>query len=275
MAIATWTGSERGFGTSPFGRVNLGGMGASVAAHALVLALLAMTWGEETLIEGGTRSALVSIDLAAQEGGPGKTKAPPRETPDAAVKPPPPTMEAQPISRPSPEPSAAVQPPAQERPGGGGAGRTGQGTGIATIHPTPVASPVPVRATVSPASAATAAEARPAHPAAGADQAADERGTGGSGGGRTDQAGNSSASNFKGLVFQHLYRHRGTNSVGSAKVLVGFTIDPDGSARDIAVVRSSGVPLFDRQALQLVRRAVPFPRPPDRAARRLVCEITG
>lgn len=283
MVTATLTGRE-GFGQSVQPRLNLGAITASAAAHVLVVALLAMTWREETRAEGGTRSALVSIDFAAQEGGPAPKKMPPVEAvepePQASTAPPTqmPVQHATPEPHPLPDPAPSPVPRPRDRPSpaelsGGGDGRTGQGSAAATTRPTPAATPVPVPASLfTPARAAAPA---PAQRGQDGNRNADTRGTGGTGGGRSDKDGNSEASNYEGRVYQHLLRYRQTNTIGSGKVLVAFTVEPEGTARNMAVARSSGSVRFDREGLQLVRRAAPFPRPPDRATHRFTFEITG
>lgn len=251
-------------------QVDLKAMTASVAAHAAVLAAFAMTWSEAVLVEGGTRSAMVSIDLAMREGARGpqaqtvrdpeehreKPMTPPTETPshDAIAEP-----QAHPRQQPTPAPPAPQT-------GGGGEGRIGQGTAAATTRPLPTARLIPAQMMVAP----------PAAPQPrGHEGAAEPQGTGGSGGGRTDRAGNAAVSNFKGRIYQHLLRHRRTNTIGSGEVIVAFTIEADGTARAISVARGSGSSRFDREALALVRRASPFPRPPDGAAHSFTFAITG
>jgi protein TonB len=48
-------------------------------------------------------------------------------------------------------------------------------------------------------------------------------------------------------------------------VVVAFRIHPDGSAGDIRVVRGSGFAVLDRNAVEAVRSAAPFRRPPAEA----------
>ncbi|MGF7153555.1 energy transducer TonB family protein [Novosphingobium gossypii] len=258
---------SRDFG-HPMAQVDLKAMIASIAAHAAVFAALAMTWEEATLIEGGTRAALVSIDLASREGGPGPNNAPATE-PQAIQQQP----VAQPVGATITEPQARssslseTTPPAAKS-GGGGEGRSGQGTAAATIDAQPLPRLVPVRAMLVPVAA-------PGPQSRVEDSAAGEQGAGGRGGGRTDQAGNAAIGNFKGRIYQHLLRHRHSNTIGSGEVLVAFTIEPDGTARAISVARGSGSSRFDREALALVRRASPFPRPPDGVAHSFTFAITG
>lgn len=46
------------------------------------------------------------------------------------------------------------------------------------------------------------------------------------------------------------------------RVTVSFVVNADGSASSLRVLESSGYPLLDRSALETVRSAAPFPRPP-------------
>jgi protein TonB len=49
------------------------------------------------------------------------------------------------------------------------------------------------------------------------------------------------------------------------KVVVSFLVLSDGSVRDVRVVQGSGHPALDRGAVDAVRKAAPFPRPPAEA----------
>ena len=49
------------------------------------------------------------------------------------------------------------------------------------------------------------------------------------------------------------------------KVVVAFQILPDGSVRDVRIVQGSGHAALDRGAIDAVRNASPFPRPPAEA----------
>lgn len=59
--------------------------------------------------------------------------------------------------------------------------------------------------------------------------------------------------------YPRIARQRGIE--GTAVVF--FTIQPDGSIRNLAIVRSSGSGLLDDEVIATVRRATPFPLPPD------------
>ena len=49
------------------------------------------------------------------------------------------------------------------------------------------------------------------------------------------------------------------------KVVVAFLVLSDGSVRDVRVVQGSGHSALDRGAVEAVRKAAPFPRPPAEA----------
>jgi periplasmic protein TonB len=51
----------------------------------------------------------------------------------------------------------------------------------------------------------------------------------------------------------------------SGKAMVSFIIVEDGSVHSVRVIQSSGYPLLDKSALETVRQAAPFPKPPTRA----------
>jgi protein TonB len=65
----------------------------------------------------------------------------------------------------------------------------------------------------------------------------------------------------KQIVYPSMARKMGW----SGKVTVAFVITEDGSVQAIRVVESSGFPLLDKSAVETVRGAAPFPKPPVRA----------
>lgn len=77
------------------------------------------------------------------------------------------------------------------------------------------------------------------------------------------------------VIFRHLQRFKRANSVGAGTALVRVAIDRDGSVRDAAILRSSGIASFDREALQTVWRASPFPKPPGDDGRTINFAFTG
>lgn len=87
--------------------------------------------------------------------------------------------------------------------------------------------------------------------------------------------GNAEASNYPGQVMRVLSRagRPRVNTRGAA--LVSFTISASGGVASATVARSSGSAALDRAAIQIVRNAAPFPRPPANARRSFSVEIKG
>jgi periplasmic protein TonB len=89
----------------------------------------------------------------------------------------------------------------------------------------------------------------------------------GVGRGRSD-----ASSNYDGLVTAHLQRYkRYPAAAQKAKTrgvaTVSFTIDESGHVTAVELAQTSGVGAFDQEVVAMVRRASPFPRPPDRLSR--------
>lgn len=89
----------------------------------------------------------------------------------------------------------------------------------------------------------------------------------GVGRGRSD-----ASSNYDGLVATHLQRYkqypaaaRKAKSRGVATV--SFTVDESGRVTSVELAQTSGVSAFDQEVVAMVRRASPFPRPPDHRSR--------
>ena len=64
-----------------------------------------------------------------------------------------------------------------------------------------------------------------------------------------------------GIVYPAVARRMGWEG----KVVISFLVLSDGSVRDVRVVQGSGHPALDRGAVEAVRKAAPFPRPPAEA----------
>jgi protein TonB len=74
--------------------------------------------------------------------------------------------------------------------------------------------------------------------------------------------------NYNGTVAAHLARHKqyptDARAVGAQGVAsVSFVLDGSGRVTSVSLARPSGNPSIDREVLAMVRRASPFPRPPD------------
>ena len=89
------------------------------------------------------------------------------------------------------------------------------------------------------------------------------------GGGQWPGAGHSSRdSNYPGLVSAHLRRYkqypadaRSRGDRGSASVT--FSLSGSGGVTSVRLARASGVASIDQEVQAMVRRASPFPAPPD------------
>ncbi len=89
------------------------------------------------------------------------------------------------------------------------------------------------------------------------------------------KAGNAAVTNYPGRINRHIAK-RGRPSVGvKGRAVIRFTIAANGRLTSASVVRSSGSAKLDRAALQLIRRAAPFPRPPAGAQRSFSIGING
>lgn len=91
-------------------------------------------------------------------------------------------------------------------------------------------------------------------------------------GSRNSSAGNAAVSNYPGKVAAKLRRavrsiSRSARSKASSDVHVTFVVNAGGGVGGVSVVRSSGSPELDREAVAMVRRAAPFPPIPAEAGR--------
>ena len=96
-----------------------------------------------------------------------------------------------------------------------------------------------------------------------------------SGATRSTTAGNAAASNYPGLVMQRISRVRKPRVGASGTATVRFSVSPSGGLANVSVARSSGSPRLDRAALQVIRRAAPFPKTPPGAQRSFQIRIEG
>lgn len=86
---------------------------------------------------------------------------------------------------------------------------------------------------------------------------------GGIGRGRSD-----AEANYRGRVAAHLARYRqfppeARNRGDHGRAVVSFSLDGSGAVTEARLVRGTGVAALDREAVAMVRRASPFPPPPD------------
>jgi len=59
-----------------------------------------------------------------------------------------------------------------------------------------------------------------------------------------------------------IYPERAREMGWQGKVKVSFVISSDGFVKDVRILESSGVAILDRNAVETVKKASPFPRPP-------------
>ena len=87
--------------------------------------------------------------------------------------------------------------------------------------------------------------------------------------------GQGEAASYQAIVFSALARAKG---IGGEMGLPGhagvqFSVDATGKLVDVALVHGSGVATLDTQAIAIVRRAAPFPPPPQGAQRSFVANF--
>ncbi|MFQ6550449.1 TonB family protein [Aestuariibius sp. 2305UL40-4] len=86
---------------------------------------------------------------------------------------------------------------------------------------------------------------------------------------------NAAATNYRGEIKRRLQRVRRPNVRASGSARVAFVIADSGNLAAVSISRSSGNPSLDRAAIELVRRAAPFPPPPPGARRDYDYEVEG
>ncbi|TQM94404.1 energy transducer TonB [Roseinatronobacter monicus] len=87
--------------------------------------------------------------------------------------------------------------------------------------------------------------------------------------------GNAAASNYPGEVLRRIQRVRQARSPARGQVLVSFSVGQNGALAAVSVARSSGHAGLDQTALDHIRRAAPFPPPPNGAQRQFSFEFVG
>ena len=85
--------------------------------------------------------------------------------------------------------------------------------------------------------------------------------------------GNAKASKYPGRVFAKIARTRRKRAGGSGTARIRFVISAKGKLLSVSLARGSGNKKVDRAALDHVRRAAPFPKPPVGAKRNFVIPL--
>ena len=75
--------------------------------------------------------------------------------------------------------------------------------------------------------------------------------------------GNATETNYAGRVFQQLNRSLRVFKIDKGSAVLRFQIMPDGQVGWVRIIRSQGSPNIEVAAAANVRKAAPFPRPPD------------
>ncbi|MBO9443272.1 TonB family protein [Phaeobacter italicus] len=87
--------------------------------------------------------------------------------------------------------------------------------------------------------------------------------------------GNAAASNYPGQVMRKLARAGKPRVKSRGVALISFTIGANGGLTSVSLSQASGSAALDKAAVQLVRRADPFPKPPAGARRSFSVKIQG
>ncbi|MEM6385210.1 MAG: TonB family protein [Pseudomonadota bacterium] len=88
-------------------------------------------------------------------------------------------------------------------------------------------------------------------------------------------AGNAAVSNYPGQVMRRISRVRKPRVGSRGTATVSFSISANGGLAKVVISRSSGSARLDRAALQVIRKAAPFPKPPAGAQRNFHIQIEG
>jgi TonB family protein len=139
---------------------------------------------------------------------------------------------------------------------GAGAART---TLAARVLALQLSNPVPAP---NPGSSAATASPPTVSPAAGDDATAAD----------TAQRASAARGRYYAQLRAHLQRYRRVPADGAqlhGRAVVGFTVAADGSVSAVRLLRGAGFPALDAEALALIRRAAPLPKPPQARELRL------
>lgn len=247
---------------------------ALVLAVVLHLAVLNIAPRREPVIqiEGGALQVQLGLDVAMEAGTAGGAVEPPAASidpepaPESEPAPPqdnalipteiePEPPEPEPLPEPEPEPEPVEDLPVTE----------------------PPEDPPAQTSTDAEADAdETEPDAEPAPQEGDAAEDSAQADAGSEGSARPSTApGNAASANYAGEVMQHLSRIRRPRASSPGSTMVAFTVAMDGALERLEVQRSSGSRRFDREALRMVERGAPFPRPPAGVNRDFVVEIEG
>ena len=80
--------------------------------------------------------------------------------------------------------------------------------------------------------------------------------------------------NYPGLVRAHLARYQHANQTEKGRAIVTFTLDGGGRVASVSLTSSSGTAALDQEAQASVRRASPFPAPPNGRSQSFTVPVT-
>lgn len=95
------------------------------------------------------------------------------------------------------------------------------------------------------------------------------------GAGRKAGAGRAALENYLGLVQTRIHRFPMPERVAQASARVRFRIAPDGRLAALSIAESSNSPQFDQFAMNVIKKAAPFPPTPDNSSFTAEIMITG
>ena len=93
--------------------------------------------------------------------------------------------------------------------------------------------------------------------------------------GNSRAEGNAAATNYPGVVMRKISRVRKPRVRVRSVATVRFVIDSSGSLSAVSIAKSSGNAELDAAAIQVIRRAAPFPAPPRGAQRSFTIRVRG
>ncbi len=89
------------------------------------------------------------------------------------------------------------------------------------------------------------------------------------------QSGNAATSNYPGQVMRRIARVPKPRVNARGTAVIAFVVSGDGGLERVSVAQSSGSAALDKAAVDVIRKAAPFPVPPRRAQRQFSIRIKG
>ncbi|NSX56204.1 energy transducer TonB family protein [Parasulfitobacter algicola] len=93
--------------------------------------------------------------------------------------------------------------------------------------------------------------------------------------GTSRRSGNAEISNYPGRVMSQISRVPKPRVRSSGSAVISFSISSNGGLARVSLTRSSGFGELDRAAIDVIRKAAPFPIPPNGAQKSFSITITG